>query len=86
MKTHADIVEHLKKLIEDITVGEIPAASIQSDSRIIADLKLDSMDYATVMLTTERWLNTKIKEDDVNWSEIQTITHLADLFVLTVAK
>jgi acyl carrier protein len=55
--------------------------SIRPESRIISDLGLDSMDYATVMLMTERWSGIKIREDGVDWSKIQTVDQLADLVV-----
>lgn len=86
MKTKEQILEHLKARIEDVSLGEISAASVQPCSRIIGDLGLDSMDYATIMLSTEQWLGMKIREDGVRWAEVQTVEQLADLFLANIPE
>lgn len=82
MKTREDIIEHIKIQIEESSLGAVAAESVTADSRIIADLGLDSMDYATIMLATEQKFEIKIREDGVRWAEIQTVGQLADLFML----
>ena len=78
MKTKSEILEKLKSVIDDVA---IEGAKVTDKSRIIEDLGLDSMDYATVMLSVEGWSGIKINEDGVNWSKIQTVEQLADLFL-----
>ncbi len=80
MKTKKIIIEHLKQEIEEISLGAISANSVSENSRIIGELGLDSMDYATIMLATEQKLGIKIREDGVRWAEIQTVEQLAELF------
>jgi acyl carrier protein len=58
-------------------LGNTPRDKIGSDDRIIEDLKLDSLDYATVLLDCERWLGIRIQEDGVDWSKIRTVSELA---------
>jgi acyl carrier protein len=81
MKTKSQIIEIMKLAVEDISLGRLEAKSVLDKSRIIADLGLDSMDYATLMLTTEQQSGIKIREDGVNWAEIETLDQLADLFI-----
>jgi acyl carrier protein len=86
MITKEYIIDYIKDKIQDISLGAVQAKSISNDSRIIQQLGLDSMDYATIMLMTEQKLGIKIHEDGVRWGEIQTIEQLADLFFQTLHK
>lgn len=81
MKTKEDIIEHIKTQIEETSLGSVSAESVTPESRIIGDLGLDSMDYATIMLSTEQKFGIKIHEDGVRWTEVQTVGQLADLFI-----
>lgn len=81
MKRKAEVLEHLKQVIHEVSLGAVAVEQITGESRIIGDLGLDSMDYATVMLSTEQWAGVKIREDGLNWSRIQTVEQLADLFL-----
>lgn len=76
----SEIVHKIQETIEEVSLGNIPMQRIESQSRLIADLGLDSLDYATVMLTIERWSGIKIKENSVNWPAVQTVDQLAALF------
>ena len=78
MKTAADIQQHITALIEEIKLGAVPATQIRADDRLIQDLGLDSLDYATVLLGSEKWLGVKVREEAVDWSAIQTVGQLAD--------
>jgi acyl carrier protein len=80
MKTKSEIVKKIQETIEDVSLGAVTEAQAHPDSRIIGDLGLDSLDYATVMLSLERWSGVKIKEDSVNWATVQTVDQLASLF------
>jgi acyl carrier protein len=76
----SEIVHKIQETIEEVSLGNIPMQRIEPQSRLIADLGLDSLDYATVMLIIERWSGIKIKENSVNWSAVQTVDQLAALF------
>ena len=81
MKTKENIIKILKDAAEEISLGRLKADALSTQGRIIADLSFDSMDYATLMLITEQKSGIKIREDGVNWAEVQTLEQLADLFV-----
>ncbi len=81
MKTKDEILKKIQESIEEISLGVVTAENARPDCRIIGDLRLDSLDYATVMLALERWSGVKIKEDSVNWATVQTVDQLANLFV-----
>lgn len=83
MKSKAQVILHLSQAIADATFGRITAESIKPSDRIMADLGLDSLDYATVMLGCEQWCGVKLNENKVNWAEIDTVEKLADLFAAT---
>jgi acyl carrier protein len=80
MKNKSDIIKQICQSIEEVSLGAINAQNIAIDDRLIGDLGLDSLDYATVMLSVERWGSIKIREDAVNWAVIQTVEQLAVLF------
>lgn len=76
-RTQAQIERYLAGLIEEITLGRRPAAAIRPGDRLIADLGLDSLDYATVLLGCERWLGIRVAEEGVDWRSIQSVEQLA---------
>ena len=39
-------------------------------------LGLDSLDYANILLSCEKWIQTNIREDDVDWRSLDTIEAL----------
>lgn len=80
MRKKSEIIQKIQETIEEVSLGNIAAQKIGPQSRLILDLGLDSLDYATVMLTVERWSGIKIKEDTVNWAAVQTVDQLATLF------
>lgn len=67
----------MRSEIESISLGEKVAAEIKETDEIIADLELDSLDYATVMLTCETWLGIKVNEAAADWRNIKTVGQLA---------
>jgi acyl carrier protein len=77
MKSYEDILVHINGEIEEISLGTHQAEDINPDSHILNDLGLDSLDYASVLLACEKWLNIKVQEDGVDWSRIATIADLA---------
>jgi len=80
MKEKSEIIKRIQTAIEEVSLGAISLDRIQPSSRLIGDLGLDSLDYASVMLNVENWSGIKIKEDLVNWSKVQTVEELAALF------
>lgn len=79
MKTRQEILNKLKSLIEEQTLGAFLAANIGDGELMRDDLGLDSLDYATVFLECEKWLGIKVKESGINWATIQTVEQIATL-------
>lgn len=72
------VLTKISEIIEEVSLGNVMASSIKPEDRLIQDLHLDSLDYASVMLGCERWLGIKVVEANVRWSEIQSVKQLAD--------
>lgn len=71
------IIGKLKYFIEDVSLGNTTSTAILPDNRIIDDLGLDSLDFASVLLACEQWLGIKVQEREVDWRTIQTVRELA---------
>lgn len=71
------IIAKLKIFIEEVSLGNVTTETISPDNRIIDDLGLDSLDYASVLLACEQWLGIKVQERAVDWRTIQTVRELA---------
>lgn len=71
------IIGKLKYFIEDVSLGNTISTAILPDNRIIDDLGLDSLDFASVLLACEQWLGIKVQEREVDWRTIQTVKELA---------
>jgi acyl carrier protein len=76
MKQLNDIIDYLKIIIEDVSLGKINRHTIQNDS-IILDLGIDSLDFASIMLSGETFINNKVNENNIDWKNIQTVYQLA---------
>ncbi len=79
-RSKEDIVDKIRAIIEEISLGNVKAEAVRPNSEIIRDLGLDSLDYASAMLACEHWLGLKLREDGINWREITTVDQLAELF------
>lgn len=77
MRSKDEIAEHIKALVEETSLGERSADSIKGGDRLISDLGLDSLDYATILLGCARMMGIHIREDGVEWSKIVTVDQLA---------
>ncbi len=77
MRHYEEILVKLKTTIEEITLGTQAASAIADDATLMADLGLDSLDYASVLLACEQWLDIKVNEEDVNWASIASVADLA---------
>jgi acyl carrier protein len=73
------LVALLKREIQAISLDQIPAATISDDARLLADLGLDSLDYASLMLSGQEALGVAVDEDNVDWRMVATVRDLATL-------
>lgn len=72
-----EVLDHIRGTIEDVSLGQVAAERIHPTDRILGDLGLDSLDYATVLLETEDWLGVRVQEDEVDWETLATVEQLA---------
>ena len=79
MRTVEEIERRLAAIIEEVTLGEKPAAGLAPSMSLMGDIGLDSLDYATTMLNGEEWLGVKVREADVDWRSVRTLGDLAAL-------
>lgn len=79
MRSLDEVTGFLARVIEDVTVGAVPATSVSVDTAIQGDLGLDSLDFATVMLAAEEWLGVALDESAVDWASVRTVGQLAAL-------
>jgi acyl carrier protein len=68
--------------LEAITaaIGEHRPGAHDPDSDILKDIGLDSLDYASVVVTVEDQLGVKLREEEIDWSRVATIRDLAGVF------
>lgn len=78
-KDHREVVELLKEIIEDVSLSAISRSDVREADGILDDLGLDSLDFATVMLTAELRLGSRVQESSIDWRKIRTVGDLADL-------
>ena len=78
MKPLSDIINHLKFVIEDVTLGKVSRNSINGDS-VLLDLGIDSLDFASIMLAGETFVSSKVNENGIDWRNIRTVSQLAQL-------
>lgn len=78
MKPLNDIINHLKLVIEDVSLGAIDSKSISGDS-VLLDLGIDSLDFASIMLSGETFVNGKVNENNIDWRNVQTVLQLAEV-------
>jgi acyl carrier protein len=77
MRTRDEIAGHIRAIVDEITPGGRDVSAIDGSARLIEDLGLDSLDYATVLLGCEEWLSLRVVEDRVDWQLIGTVDGLA---------
>lgn len=78
-RTQAEIESKIAEFIEVTTLGRIKSAEVQASQSLLGDLGLDSLDYATTMLSCEEWLGAKVREGAVDWRTVRTVADLASL-------
>ena len=74
----AEIIGMIIGIIEEVTIENVKSADIKPTDRLIQDLGLDSLDYASVMLGCEQRIGIKISEGNVDWQKIQSVEQLAE--------
>ena len=77
MKNRQEIVEFLSDSIRDVAADRTAGRQIAMDTHILSELGLDSLQYAAVLLSCERWLAIRITEQGVDWSSLSTVGSLA---------
>ena len=78
MKPLSDIINHLKLVIEDVSLGKINRNEIAGDS-VLLDLGIDSLDFASIMLAGETFIGGKIDENGIDWRNVRTVLQLSEL-------
>jgi acyl carrier protein len=78
MKSLSDIINYLRLVIEDVSLGKINRNEISGDS-VILDLGIDSLDFASIMLAGETFVSSKVNEDGIDWRNVRTVSQLAEL-------
>lgn len=79
MHSIEEIGHEITVLISEVTLGRVASDQVTANCTLIADIGLDSLDYATVMLRCEKWLGAKVEEAAVDWRQILTVADLASL-------
>lgn len=79
MRTVDEILLKLEMLVEEITLGRLSRDQVGAEKKLMEDLGLDSLDYATLMLGCEEWLGVKVDEASIDWRKVQTVRELANL-------
>lgn len=79
MKQMEEIVDYLKDVIVEVMLGNVSKINLKNNSLLMEEIGLDSLDYASVMLAGEEFVNSKLDENKINWRDIKTIEDLAKL-------
>lgn len=83
MRSVNQIEEKIAILISEVSLGYFSKDQVKPTQSIIGDLGLDSLDYATIMLGCEEWLQSKVDEASVDWRKVTTVHELALLLYRT---
>lgn len=78
-RSRAETLHVLTMIIIEIALGDIAPEEVHEGAKLIEDLNLDSLDYATVLLSCEEQLGIRVPEASINWSQVQTVGQLADV-------
>jgi len=78
MRSKEEILTQLKVVLEEITLGVMKASKISDNDLILQDVGLDSLDYASALLNMEQWLGIHVREEGVDWRNVQSVEQLAD--------
>jgi acyl carrier protein len=67
------------RVISD-AIAEHQPGEHHPDSDILQEIGLDSLDYASVVVTVEDQLGVALREEEIDWSRVTTIRELAGVF------
>jgi acyl carrier protein len=81
LRSSAEISAFIKTTIEEVSQGRLQHQQISDEATILNDLSLDSLDYATIVLSCEAYAGIKVMDRDIDWNNVRTVRDLASLFV-----
>ena len=77
-------IDQVRDLILKLKKKNITTADIKPEARLIQDLKLDSLDFAELLVLTEQALSTELTHDDLK--HLTTIASVIEFFDQHAAK
>jgi acyl carrier protein len=72
-------MEKLENRIAEL-LAEFEPGEYGPETEILVDLDIDSLDYASVVLTLEEETGISLEERDIDWSDVRSVADLAGLF------
>lgn len=86
MKKREDILEFILHEIHEVSLGQLPPDQISPEANLLDELGLDSLDYATIVLSTERWTGVRVMDRVDDWSTVRSPADLVRLFSTIAAQ
>jgi acyl carrier protein len=80
MKMRDDILKFIVQEISEVSLGRLSPGQISPEANLLDDLGLDSLDYAAIVLSTERWTGIRVMDRVGDWSVMRSAADLARLF------
>lgn len=77
-------IDQVRDLILKLKKKNITAADIKPEARLVQDLKLDSLDFAELLVLTEDALAAEVTHDDLK--HLTTIASVVEFFDARAAK
>lgn len=77
-------IDQVRDIILKLKKKNIAAADIKPEARLIQDLKLDSLDFAELLVLTEEALSSDVTHDDLK--HLTTIASVVEFFDQHAAK
>ena len=77
-------IDRVREIILELKKKNITAADIKPEARLIQDLKLDSLDFAEMLMLTESALSLELTHDDLK--HLTTIASVVEFFDQHSAK
>ena len=77
-------IDQVRELILKLKKRNITAADITPEARLVQDLKLDSLDFAELLVLTEEILSADVTHDDLK--QLTTIASVVEFFDQHPAK
>jgi len=80
MKSVNNVIAFIKETAEEISLGRLKRTEIGDEASILAELSLDSLDYATIVVSCEQFSGVKVMDREIDWGSVHTVRQLASLF------